>query len=201
MYLIKFCKTKTFLSAISLVMVLAMLNMSLGFHALAGSRTAKAYTGEEIFSGIFFGQGEVDKLFPEIWEQQQAALKANDREYEKIRNEVISEIKTNKPGFFKEFGVEMRSGDHLRVQAALETGEKELGEIKNSEFKRKFAKQTFKNSSKGVALAVAVVFYLWFWVTRPAPSPKPDDGDCGCSRLQRDQLVDMVAVRLAVNTA
>ena len=196
---------RTFLSAVSLFMVLTVLNMGLGLRVYAESETNKHYTGEEIFSGVFFGQGEVAKLFPEMWEQYQATINNNSQEFEQIKNNVIAEIKEKDSDFFTNFGTEMRSGDHLRVQTALQGGAQEIRQLKNSEFNQEFVKSAYNVSSErevtvyvDIAVAVAVVAVVFLVITVIDFTPVAPGGQAinSPSTLQRDQLVDMLTVKL-----
>lgn len=232
MYLIKFCKTKTFLSAISLVMVLAMLNMGLGFHALAGSRAAKAYTGEEIFSGINFGKGEVAKLFPEIWKSFHTNNKDSLRAFDLLREKVVAEIKASDPTFMERYGREMQSGDHLRIDGALKESSAKItsammkigtmnskGELVGS---KKLANKigcskvaicvvavfaavvkhalTVDAAIAAYVLAAASAIAVWKWTYFFNDDNKVSPQSPTTSRLFREQFVNSVAERLAVNS-
>ncbi len=96
----------------------------------------KDYTGEQIFRGLLFGQGEVANLFPEIWEEgkisNSSELKNALEDDGKILEEAIkspqalraydvlvSQIQESHPDFFTEFEQAMESGNHLQVRNAL----------------------------------------------------------------------------------
>ena len=208
-------KTKTFLSAVSLIMVLAVLNMGLGFHAFAGSRAAKTYTGEEIFVGINFGQGEVAKLFPKIWKSFHANNNKDGLQaFDLLREKVVAEIKSSDPTFMERYGREMRSGDHLRIDEALKESSAKItsammkigimnskGELVGNKKLTNKIVCTYVIGCVAIvvaAAAYAVVVASVFWVVM-SKKTSPTSGDTSAN-LFREQFVNSVAERLAVNS-
>ena len=83
------------------------------------------YDGETLFRGLIFGDGDAAKEFPEIWQradmkQYMASvprqLKTNP---EQGKTAVMNHLRERDPLFFVNFGVELQSGDHLRIQTAI----------------------------------------------------------------------------------
>jgi SdpC family antimicrobial peptide len=87
-------------------------------------REGNGYTGEEIFRGIFFGEGRLLALIPEI---KQNKITAEDlftsqsqiSEIETTRNTIVQNINNSNPTFFSEFHTKMTSGDPFIIQQAI----------------------------------------------------------------------------------
>jgi SdpC family antimicrobial peptide len=77
--------------------------------------------GKTIFQGIFFGQGDVAAMFPEVWQRPEyrSAQHLTPTQSAKL-GELTRTIDAQHPGFFDRFANEVKSGDHLRVRAALQ---------------------------------------------------------------------------------
>jgi|GEM_PF-4879016 len=107
----------------------------------AAAPTGIAYTGEEIFRGVIFGQGDVANLFPELWakphQMLERSLERSDNPEERraqIEREVdlvISTIWTQDPAFFGRFEENVTSGDHLVVREALFEGAQLMMDVFN----------------------------------------------------------------------
>ena len=109
------------------------------------SETARSYSGEELLLGVFFMDGPVAELFPElideIRERNRDRLSDEERnEGERILSQVpdpselsdedrakldaieariLARISAEDPTFFDRFAEDMQSGDHFLVDAAL----------------------------------------------------------------------------------
>lgn len=86
----------------------------------------KSYSGEEIFLGLIFGEGEVAKLFPEIWEsaeilEMRAEVTPEQAEVLKqFQSDLLNYLTEQNPAFFSRFSESMQSGNHLRIASALD---------------------------------------------------------------------------------
>ena len=100
---------------------------------LPGPTAAKMphFSGPEVFRGLFFGTGPVADLFPEVWDDVRASLEANrsPEEVEALRSQVaelesrvIRWIEAQDSKFFATFGEHVQSGDHVRIEEALDAG-------------------------------------------------------------------------------
>lgn len=89
-----------------------------------GQRASRTYSGEELYRGLFFGEGEVAGLVPEFWGEMHQALEnvsADDLErIQGVRDQIIAEIDASFPGYFSSFSSDLHSGNPLLVRAALE---------------------------------------------------------------------------------
>ena len=109
-----------------------------------GSDSSRSYTGEELVQGVFFMDGPVAELFPELLEEIQArrgprskadedegrrilanAPSAGDLSPEEraklddIQARIFDRIRAEDPTFFDRFAEDMQSGDNFLVDAAL----------------------------------------------------------------------------------
>lgn len=104
--------------------------------ATAQNPAPPSYSGEDLFRGLFLGQGRVADLFPEIWTDVNA-YRANIVPAEKAA-EVEAEIALYVDGllerialaapadYFADFAAEIQSGDHLRIEEAVLDGAERL---------------------------------------------------------------------------
>lgn len=98
------------------LVILLLVNTSSVF--AKGNVDLANYTGEELFKGIVLGEGEVAKLFPEIWSKEMLELTSTPEAQESI-NTILIEIKDKEPTFFEEFREAVYSGNHLHIQEVL----------------------------------------------------------------------------------
>lgn len=82
-----------------------------------------SYSGRDIFTGLFFAQGPVASLIPEIgnsFNVDNLNLQPYQLiEMQTVQNELLNFIDSENPGFFDSFKSDMTSGDHLIIQDAL----------------------------------------------------------------------------------
>lgn len=91
------------------------------------SPLVESFTGEELFSAIFFLEGspvskisQLKSLKDEINSSPLAAeLKSN---IDSVRVAIIKTISQNNPGFFYDFRSDIQSGNHLKIQHAVKSG-------------------------------------------------------------------------------
>lgn len=83
------------------------------------------YSGEELFSGLFFGEGEVVTLVPELYDRSQLKNYLINQEeieaFKSFQSKAIATIQNNNPGFFESFKKDMTSGNHVQISNALKT--------------------------------------------------------------------------------
>lgn len=165
---------KIFQSIISTILIISIVFLGSPLLSFAQSQSSSKFTGEEVFRGILFGEDPVAKLFPEIWASDEVAEQLDTKEkvkaWEALKEEVITHIKTNDPTFMDRFGVEMQSGEHLRIQNAMSeasekitTALKALGAMTpDGEFSTTY--QGAMACSAVVVCVVAVAVAAWKWV-------------------------------------
>lgn len=87
-------------------------------------------SGEDFFNGIYFSQGKVAEMIPEI----KNSLKAEDlvesarelSELKKIQSDIIQQIKLDNPSFFTNFKIGIQSGNHIKIESTLKGASKVL---------------------------------------------------------------------------
>ncbi|MFF2886254.1 sporulation delaying protein family toxin [Paenibacillus sp. NPDC057967] len=96
--------------------------------SLQGNSTAVAngklaiFTGEQLFAGLFFAQGEVAKrLSPTLYSKELLAA-ANTPEALLAAKDVINKVKTQDAQFFSYFKSAIESKNPLQIQMAFERG-------------------------------------------------------------------------------
>jgi SdpC family antimicrobial peptide len=177
----------------------------------AGSK----YDGEAIFRGLYFGQGPVADLFPELWKQQRyldrkkLLTQEDERRMGEIREKIIAGLKAKDRAFFDTFASTLRSGDHLAIQ-------KKVAEVTDLTLDI-LQKDTGKDATAPIVDLAGVYRYVYFWqylylyfyvyvyefvllVIYFAPLLDGPVGGLattkGISRLQREQWIDMIVKRL-----
>ncbi|MFF9981200.1 MULTISPECIES: sporulation delaying protein family toxin [Streptomyces] len=88
--------------------------------AAAAPVSAKA-DGEQVFRGLFFGQGEVGRGLSQLDLFAEARQHLDNDDLDEIRasNAVIDLINKRSPGFFAELSAKTRSGDPRKVEKAV----------------------------------------------------------------------------------
>lgn len=127
-------KAKFLNGTIGMILIAAV--AILGIPQPASGRASQRFTGEQIFRGLFFGQAPVSQLFPELWASDavkaQLATKQQVIAWDNLKENVTAWIQANDTTFMSRFGLEMHSGDHLRVQVALqEAGQRASAAMQN----------------------------------------------------------------------
>jgi SdpC family antimicrobial peptide len=92
---------------------------------LTTQAVVQQFDGKSLFMGVFFGEGEVGKRLPEVWNGKGAIERSTPEMVQQVkRNEdrIIQKIEQADPSFFKTFQRELSSGNPLKVEAALNAG-------------------------------------------------------------------------------
>jgi SdpC family antimicrobial peptide len=183
----------------------------ISFSASARAVRSVGYDGETIFRGVFFASGPVAELVPEIWDiphvrealrnQSEArAQAAADRQ-----NRMVAWIKGQDSLFFDRFGLDLQSGDHLRVEQALEEAGGRIREALAADLGATpeeilRAPELFEADDviidvavavEVVAAAVLVVVFVLVLAQEPGRF----------SSLLREMLIDAIATRLGPEAA
>jgi SdpC family antimicrobial peptide len=163
-----------------------------------------ALSGEDMFRGVFFGQGPAAALLPELWKGKSIEDRAQTAEraaqVRALQEELVARIAEKDPAFFGQFASTVRSGSHVAVERALQQAATLLrgellasptyGSIRTSE---ELADPVVDIEIAIYAVLVVIVFWIDFNVAAAETSAMNVEG------LQRDQLVDMVVTRLAAD--
>ncbi|ANN35633.1 hypothetical protein A9498_30115 (plasmid) [Bacillus thuringiensis serovar coreanensis] len=113
-----------FKKLLTLVMVIILLATLLLFFNRSNSVNAagnKDFSGEELYKGIIFGQGEVANLFPEVWNEEKTS-NVNNKESLKITTMIVNEMKLSDPFYFINLKKAVNSKQPLEVYQAFENG-------------------------------------------------------------------------------
>lgn len=169
------------------------------------------YTGETIFTGLFFGQGPAAKLFPEIWQHPEAVRAVaripaeRQAAMRKLPADVVRTVDKLEPGFFDRFGRVMQSGNRPAIMSELanatrllDAGLNRLGVDPTPPVNDIWCNACwYYTDSVAVAysyVAGYVAAILNIVVTQIDFTPIT--GPTNESRLAREQLVEVVATRL-----
>jgi SdpC family antimicrobial peptide len=173
--------------------MLSLISVNSNF-SVSAETSEEGYTGEVVFRGVFFGEGEVADLFPEIWGNYKSQV--NSKEWIKLKESIISSLKTNNPTFLDKFGKEMQSGNHFRIQSILIEGSNLL---RNLGFDNKMSEKSAVENTITITERVLdvdiikqtlVVVDIAFMVT-------PENVD-GSSKLYRDIFINLIADKLEI---
>jgi SdpC family antimicrobial peptide len=188
---------------------------SVGTAVVAPAVSAKT-DGENVFRGLFFGQGQVghDLASLELFSEARQHLGEETPEEVRASDAVIELINKRYPGFFEEFSSASRSGDPRQVEKAVTKAQDTLLSVAEKD-KDLSATPEENGQLCGVTVAVgAAVIHVaavvtaagavvtvtvavganfvkgtnWFW------SPEPDSGDG--TQLSRDEAVAQVTQAL-----
>lgn len=120
--------------ALSIVMVCGILtpttaSAQTNTTVAASASSRNAHDGEALYRGLFFGEGPVATLFPELTtdvvvSQQMAAA----------RSRLVSRIGTDDPAFFTRFAKLINSGNPLRVRQGLLDAQQHTRDAMTDEF-------------------------------------------------------------------
>ena len=95
----------------------------IGPPSLAASPARQIYSGEALFRGIAFGQGEVGSKLTEIWPDGGAeGIAKTPAQAIAVRgfiDETVRSIRKTDPTFFERFAAATQSGDHFKVDRAI----------------------------------------------------------------------------------
>ncbi len=189
---------KRFIKITASVVTLTLLMSVFSHSSFAENRGKNGRSGEEIIRGVFFGEGEVANLFPEIWENFRSQL--SGKEWDEMKEAMVSTVKETDPTFLDKFGEEMQSGDHIRIQTIIAETRSILKNSPGSKrIINKIVTDDAENASPKVRVDlfiydqfVAVIKWVALWVEATLPNPSIESANS----LYQESLVDMIATRL-----
>ncbi|MEH7109303.1 MULTISPECIES: sporulation delaying protein family toxin [Bacillaceae] len=121
------------------------------------------YSGEEIFKGFVFAQGELGKKLDNVFSQDMVE-KLNTKESKEFANRVMIEISKEDPNFFKKLQKATYSKNPAKVDKLL----KDAGDIIKSDV-AEMEKQMAKNDGVvGAAASVSVSWYYYYYYVAAA---------------------------------
>lgn len=194
-------------TALKLVATLPILSL-LPRHAFAapgeGAVPARhQYSGKELFLGLFFGQGPVAKLFPELW-QSAPPLQAEEKE---LVEKVVRRIELSNPSFFDNFQKAIYSGDHYTIETTMQNAANLILDALEAEGYPVTDDVTPMFTYPAVAIAVAAIWsFIGFVATAIASiqirtkvaywTPQPDV-TTNATPLKREMVVQWIVDRIA----
>ena len=199
-----------FLRATALMsLMMAVANLSGTLNVFAVSQETKRFSGEQIFRGINFGDGPVAELFPEVWKNSQVLQQfGNERGVKALiilREKIILEIKTSDPTFMDKYSREMQSGEHLRIQAAMEESKRKItiamqttGVINESYMTDRADMDVVINTLTYWVTAVQLISFSWVLTPITIVIFPILQTEGNTSNFSRENYVNSVADRLAV---
>ncbi|UFH55068.1 hypothetical protein [Spirosoma sp. KNUC1025] len=126
------------------------------------TKTRHLFTGEDMFRGLFFLDGQYSETIPEL----QAIRSKSDNKLAKptavadahrMQQQIIETIRTEHPRFFSDFQAALESGNYVNVQNALKAGqsvtEKAIKQVSQS-----MNNAQFKTRSD-VGTCIVIVYY------------------------------------------
>ncbi|WP_170957112.1 sporulation delaying protein family toxin [Bacillus pseudomycoides] len=167
------------------------------------------YDGETIYRGVFFGEGPVAKLFPEIWSEE-ATKQANTAEGKKAAELLAKKINELDPNYFNELQAAVSSGDNIKIQEAFNKGGELLVQVGEVIQNKKVgegqgllagvvvavyaggAVTTVVVITHAAAVTAAVAVAAWKW--KYGSPADPSDSD---TRLKHEMFIDKVATTFA----
>jgi SdpC family antimicrobial peptide len=90
-------------------------------HVNKANAAQSKFSGEEIFLGIAFGQGEVGKLFPELWDSLDEE-ELNSQEAKEFTSSAIEKIKEQDPTYFDDLQSAVYSNDIQQIDKVIVRG-------------------------------------------------------------------------------
>lgn len=112
---------------------------------------AATYSGEDLYRGIMFGQGEVAKKLPKIWDKDTLTKADMNSKSKKIIDGTVKYIKENDSNYFDELKKSLNSGDENALSESLQKGGTYFGEYVE---KNDLVKKANKEAESGFECAV-----------------------------------------------
>lgn len=174
---------------------LAAAALMLGVGACGGepepTHAQSAVTGEEAFKGLFFGEGAVAARLPEVTGSLALSNLPPEEQarHAQRRTQLVASIKDADPTFFERFGADIQSGNHLRIEQALNEG---LAVMKTAS--QGSLSQSDTDSGSLEVMCLILMCHVATW-TATSDDQRPT---WLSSPLQRDQMAEMIATRLAI---
>jgi SdpC family antimicrobial peptide len=142
---------KVIATLLSITMVLGI-TLSTGINSSVSAKQ-KQYTGEEIFRGFVFAQGELGQSLPEVFNQSMVE-KLNSKKSKQFSNSIVKEIKKEDPSFFDE----LQEATYTKNPAKVDTLLKEAGTIIENDMA-----EMEKAMEAGVVAPEASVSVEWYY--------------------------------------
>lgn len=163
------------------------------------------FTSEALVRGLFFGSGEVGRLFPEMRDVARFHAQGSEdvrREVRQLEEDVLGWLQDHRPALMNQFATELHSGSHLRIDAALQQAQGAIVDALRAVGDAPIVdaldadEHRFRNSEAFVFVFVVVAYYIAAVKTRVALASRIAEKDR--PTLKYEQFVDLVSRRLSV---
>lgn len=217
----------TIRSLISAALCAALLMLSLP-PGQASADEAGAFTGKQIFEGVFLGTGRVASALPEIWGDPSFAQWHHDAaspHYQKAISLLESRISKRDPSYFTDLSHDMTSGDPGLISRALDRTHRDIRAAMDPKQAQRLEntvsaarnpdganlQANYKVKTSAVALTttavevtevdVVLVVGVIVLVLLVEVFPKLSSNGAGATGYTRERMVAVLAQRLAVTNA
>lgn len=112
-------------SNLSFMAFLAMLMTFVTFESKARTIEVMSYSGEALFEGIFFAEGEVAERIPELNGLSAKNFVSTDKERQEIdafRASVVEYVNANHPDYMDELRAAVATRSHIKIDRAITKG-------------------------------------------------------------------------------
>lgn len=99
------------------------------------AKTINNYTGEELFEGIYFGNGKVAQKFPEIWGRTEFKHLTKDKLFKKGIKDIEKDLKKNDINYFINLKNSVTSGNQLIIKEQLNKTNSDILNICEKKYK------------------------------------------------------------------
>ncbi|WP_282055428.1 hypothetical protein [Maribacter luteus] len=125
-----------------------------------GTSQLSAFSGEELFYGIFFSKGEVAEMIPVVRNSQtfhEVAKYIEEvegaEEFDKATSSIIKSIQEKNQTYFADFAQKIKSGNHLLIKDALLEGADLLYNTSVDIFLSELGKQELEELANGINIS------------------------------------------------
>lgn len=178
--------------------------------AEARDAARRAFSDDEIFSGLLLGAGRVAALFPEVWQNptylsMMSHLRPEQRaKVPQGRAELLRMLRETEPELIPSFAQDVRSGDHVRIQHALDRALKSILGLLPSQAARAGDSQAGMCIVINGAVVINVAIVAWMaiavasWAAIAIAETVYFQENLTNGSLSQEMYVNMIAERLAV---
>ena len=103
------------------VAILFMFSVTVQVSNVEAEASKLKYSGEEIFRGVLFGQGEVAELFPELWNEELLKATSTEEAYKAV-DSIIAGVKEYDKNYFKKLENTFKKKDAVKIDQAFKLG-------------------------------------------------------------------------------
>jgi SdpC family antimicrobial peptide len=178
--------------------------------AEAKDAARRAFSDDELFSGLLLGGGRVATLFPEVWQNptylsMMSHLRPEQRaKVPQGRAELLRMLRETEPELIPSFAQDVRTGEHVRIQHALDRALKSIMGLLPSQAARASDSQAGMCIVINGAVVINVAFVAWMaiaavsWAAIAIAEAVYFQENLTNGSLSQEMYVNLIAERLAV---